>query len=163
MLTDVIVEDDRWTAVALDALAEQAARAVLDHLDLQPDMYEIAILACDDARIRMLNADFREKDKATNVLSWPSQDRAAPDDGDSPFPPEDCELGDIAISYDTCLKESGETGRAFSHHVTHLIVHGVLHLLGYDHNRDRDATLMEGLEVSILGKLGIDDPYREMI
>lgn len=69
-------------------------------------------------------------------------------------------LGDIAISYDTCLREAQSAGKPMPDHVTHLIVHGVLHLLGYDHVRDRDATLMEGLETVILGKMGIADPYR---
>ena len=71
----------------------------------------------------------------------------------------DCELGDIAISYDTCAREAAEAGKPFDFHVIHLIVHGTLHLLGYDHERDGDATLMEGLEVEILGKLDIPDPY----
>ena len=71
------------------------------------------------------------------------------------------ELGDIAISYDTCHAEAEAAGRPMADHVTHLIVHGLLHLLGYDHERDGDATLMERLEVEILGKLGLDDPYRD--
>jgi probable rRNA maturation factor len=68
-------------------------------------------------------------------------------------------LGDIAIAYETCARESAEAGKPLQDHVTHLLVHGVLHLLGYDHVRDRDATRMEGLESEILGKLGLDDPY----
>lgn len=163
MLTDVIIEDDRWNAVALEDLAETAAVAALTHLGLQVSDYEIAVLACDDARIQVLNAGFRDKDKATNVLSWPSEERGADVDGGDPFAPEEFELGDIAISYDTCLSEAEVAGKAFADHVTHLVVHGVLHLLGYDHVRDGDAALMENLEIAILGKLSIDDPYKEMI
>ena len=71
-----------------------------------------------------------------------------------------CELGDIAISYDTCAAEARAAGKPMTAHVIHLVVHGLLHLLGYDHETDADAALMEGLEVKILGKLGLDDPYR---
>ncbi len=165
MLTDTIIEDDRWRAVALEELAETAAQAVLAHLGMVADVFEIAVLACDDARIAELNADFRDKDKATNVLSWPSEDHGVERDGDVPELPEQSfpgmpeELGDIAISYDTCAREAEAAGKPMAEHVTHLMVHGTLHLLGYDHVRDKDATLMEGLETTILGKMGLADPY----
>lgn len=161
MLTDTLIEDDRWQALDLAALAEKAARATLTHLGLDPNAHEIAILACDDARIAALNTDFRGKPAPTNVLSWPSRDRAPDTPGARPAPPSgpDPELGDIAIAYDTCAAEAEAAGKALPDHVTHLIVHGVLHLLGYDHIRDQDATLMEATEVGILGKLGIGDPY----
>lgn len=165
MLVDTIIEDDRWTALALQGLADRAAQAALVHLGLAPDRFEIALLACDDARIASLNADFRGKPQPTNVLSWPAEERAADDDGGEPDlpeapdagPPE--ELGDIAIAYETCAREAADAGKPMADHVTHLIVHATLHLLGYDHIRDRDATLMERTEVEILGKLGIGDPY----
>ena len=88
---------------------------------------------------------------------------AAGEDGDKPNLPEgpDPELGDIAIAFDTCARESEAAGKPMRDHVTHLLVHGVLHLLGYDHIRDKDAALMEGLEVEILGKLGLSNPYYE--
>lgn len=164
MLTDTIIEDDRWQGLGFEALAERAAIAVCVHLGLDPEAWEIAVLACDDARIAELNADFRDKPTATNVLSWPSEERGAEVDGASPQSPEpgfDPELGDIAIAYDTCAREAEEAGKPMADHVMHLMVHGVLHLLGYDHIRDKDATLMEGLETAILGKMGIADPYRE--
>lgn len=163
-LTDTMSEDDRWTT--LDALAEAAAQATLMHLDLDPAQFEIAVLGCDDARIAALNADFRGKVTPTNVLSWPSEDLAAEEDGglpDLPDPEDNPEephhLGDIALAYDTCAREAADQGKPFEQHVTHLIVHGVLHLLGYDHMRDQDATLMERKEVEILGKFGLPDPY----
>ena len=162
MLTDTLIEDDRWSDVALTALAEAAARASLQHLALDPGAFEIAILACDDARISELNTEFRSKPTPTNVLSWPSGERASAMDGARPQAPQlpmDAELGDIAISYDTCAREAAEAGKPMQDHVSHLIVHGVLHLLGYDHIRDLDATLMEQTEVLILGTLGIDNPY----
>ncbi len=165
MLTDTIIEDERWSAVAFEELAETAAQAVLVHLGMAADVFEIAVLACDDTRIAELNADFRDKDKATNVLSWPSEERGVAVDGDVPALPEQSfpgmpeELGDIAISYDTCAREAEAAGKPMAEHVTHLMVHGTLHLLGYDHVRDKDATLMEGLETTILGKMGLADPY----
>lgn len=165
MLTDVLIEDDRWTEAGLEDLAETAAQAALAHLSIAADGYEIAILACDDAKISVLNADFRDKPQPTNVLSWPAWDLAAENDGDAPDSPEDGDtrmpesLGDIAIAFETCAKEAQDSGKKMSDHVSHLVVHGVLHLLGYDHIRDKDATLMEALETQILGKLGVSDPY----
>lgn len=167
MLTETILEDDRWAALGLEALSETAARAVLSHLGLDPLGVEIAVLGCDDARIATLNADFRAKPTPTNVLSWPSWDLTSESEGTAPDPPESGTpdnpepLGDIAISWDTCAREAEQAGKSMAEHVTHLVVHGVLHLLGYDHIRDGDATLMEALETAILGKMGIDDPYRE--
>ena len=162
MSVDCVVEDDRWGDI--DALAQLATDATLERLGLEPSVFEIGLLACDDARIAVLNADFRDKPKATNVLSWPSEERGAVIDGEmppSPQPAPDPELGDIAIAYDTCAREADEAGKSMRDHTLHLIVHGTLHLLGFDHERDRDATLLEGLETEILGKLGIPDPYRE--
>lgn len=167
MLTDTIYEDDRWEQADLEALAETAARATLTHLGLDPEGFEIAVLACDDVRIAELNADFRDKPTPTNVLSWPSEERGAEEDGDTPELPESCdgvfaeELGDIAIAWETCAREAEEAGKPLAHHLTHLIIHATLHLLGYDHIRDKDATLMEGIETEILGKMGIPDPYSE--
>jgi probable rRNA maturation factor len=161
---DVVVEDARWTQADIDALAQRAADAVLERLGLEPSVFEIALLACDDARIAALNAGFRGKAAATNVLSWPSDERGAAVAGEMPAPPDpvmDAELGDIAIAYDTCAREAAEAGKSFADHCMHLLVHGTLHLLGFDHERDLDATLMEGLEVEILGKMGFDDPYRQ--
>ncbi|WP_281973463.1 rRNA maturation RNase YbeY [Ruegeria faecimaris] len=162
MNLELSVEDPRWDG--LEFLAERAARVVLDHCDLDADLCEVSLLGCDDARIAQLNTEFREKASPTNVLSWPAEDLAADSAGQTPILPEpdfsgEIALGDIAISYDTCAREAAEAGKNMDDHVTHLIVHGLLHLLGYDHIRDLDATLMEGVEVEILGKLGIDDPY----
>lgn len=156
-----MIEDSRWTGAGLAALAARAGDAALAHLGLDPERFEIALLGCDDARIAALNAAFRGREQATNVLSWPLRDRAPEPEGATPaLPgPEEHELGDIALAYDTCTAEARAAGRVLSDHVTHLVVHGVLHLLGYDHLRDGDAELMERLEREILGTLGIDDPY----
>lgn len=161
MTIDCVIEDTRWASVDLEALAGQASDATLDRLGLEPSVWDISLLACDDARIATLNADFRAKPAATNVLSWPSAERAAATPGEVPHPPDlrDPELGDIAIAYDTCAREAQAAGIPMAQHTTHLIVHATLHLLGYDHVRDADARLMEGLEVEILGNLGRPDPY----
>lgn len=166
MSTDIVVEDPRWIDVGLQALADRACAVVLVHLNIGEA--EIALLACDDARIAELNDEFRAKGQPTNVLSWPSEERAAEEPGQPPEPPEPdfpgepIELGDIAIAYETCAREAAEQGKTFASHVTHLLVHATLHLLGYDHIDDKDAALMEGMEVEILGKMGISDPYSDM-
>ena len=164
-LVDIVIEDDRWESFGLEPLADRAIRAALAELGLQAQGFTLCLMGCDDARILELNGDFRGKAKPTNVLSWPSDERGAEGDGDTPDLPEpgspdDAEtLGDIAISYDTCAAEAAEAGKPMVDHVTHLVVHGLLHLLGYDHIRDGDATLMEAIEVCALARLGLSDPY----
>ena len=163
MEIDVRIEDDRWSD-ELVVLAERACTAALSHLNV-PEGAEMCVMGCNDARIAELNAEFREKDKATNVLSWPATDLAAETDGDMPdapepdFPEMPIELGDMAISYDTCMAEADQQGKEFANHVVHLLVHGTLHLLGFDHIRPQDGDLMERLETEILATLGIADPY----
>jgi probable rRNA maturation factor len=164
-LVDTLIEDPRWEALALDDLAEEVARATLGGLGLPAEGFEISLLGCDDRRIAELNEDFRGKPQPTNVLSWPSHERGARIDGNRPRPPRPgpegmpAELGDIAIAWETCAREAQEQGKAVRDHVTHLLVHGILHLLGYDHVRGRDAVLMEGTEARILSGLGIANPY----
>lgn len=163
MSVDCLIEDRRWAE--LETLAQRASDAVFAHFDMDVDAFEISLLGCNDARIAELNADFRGKPQPTNVLSWPSDERAALVDGAMPAAaklPMDAELGDIAIAYETCAREAAEAGKTMQDHTLHLLVHGTLHLLGFDHVRDQDATLMEGLETQILGKLGVCDPYREI-
>lgn len=160
---EVLTEDNRWTDAGLSALAQTACVVVLNELSLEAD-YEISLLACSDERVAELNTEFRGKPTPTNVLSWPSQERGAAIPGMIPHLPDgaphELELGDIAIAFETCVREAEEAGKPFSDHVTHLLVHGTLHLLGFDHINDPDAALMEGLETRILAKLGIEDPYR---
>ena len=107
----------------------------------------------------MLNRDWRQIDKPTNVLSFPMLAReellALPADG----PPE--LLGDIALAHETCAREAEEQGKPMADHVTHLIVHATLHLLGYDHIREGDATLMENTEIRILATMGLSNPYED--
>jgi probable rRNA maturation factor len=113
---------------------------------------EIAIALSCDADVRRLNAQFRGKDKPTNVLSFPAA--AGPDDeGGAPS-------GDIVIAYETVLREAATEGKPLHHHLAHLVVHGLLHLAGHDHDTDNDAETMEALERRILESIGIPDPYR---
>ncbi|GHC47928.1 rRNA maturation RNase YbeY [Neogemmobacter tilapiae] len=164
-LIDIVLEDPRWQALGLELLADRAARATLASLNLPTEGFQIVVMGCDDARIAALNADHRGKTKPTNVLSWPAEERAPDAAGqvpESPEPgdPDDPEsLGDIALAYETCATEAADQGKPLTDHVTHLTVHGILHLLGYDHIDDKDAELMEETEVRILATLGLADPY----
>jgi probable rRNA maturation factor len=164
-LVETVIEDLRWEAFGLVPVAERAARAALLSAGVPVEGFAISLMGCDDARIADLNADFRAKPQPTNVLSWPSEERGAEFVGEAPAAPEPgaaddpAPLGDIAIAWETCEREAGQHGKSMTDHVTHLIVHGTLHLLGYDHVEDEDAALMEGLEVRILASLGVSDPY----
>lgn len=158
-LVDLVIEDDRWAALDMETLAEQAAAAALKIAGVPSDC-EICIMGCNDARITELNAEFREKTTATNVLSWPAFELSPDREGGRPMPPPPAEsLGDIAIAYETCEREAAEKGISMQAHVKHLIIHGCLHLLGYDHESDKDATVMEELEVEALASMGLDNPY----
>lgn len=140
------VEDEAWT-VALpnaEAVVTKAAEAAL--AGHEPGL-EITLLLTDDESIRELNNRFRGKDKSTNVLSFPAAESAHP------------HLGDIALAYGVCAAEAKAQGKPLAHHLMHLTVHGVLHLLGYDHEADAEAEEMEGVERAILATLGVSDPY----
>ena len=164
-LVDIVIEDDRWEAFGLEALSDRAVRAALAGLGLGVEGFQIVVMGCDDARIAALNADFRGKPKPTNVLSWPAEDLSPDAPGEMPLLPEagdvdDPEaLGDIALAWETCAREAVEQEKPMADHVTHLVVHGLLHCLGYDHVDDADAAVMEGCEVRILASLGLSDPY----
>ena len=136
--------DDRWQALvarAVDACAGEAGAKWPGR--------EISVLLCDDAEIRTLNRQWRGFDKATNVLSFPT-----PGPAHAHVP-----LGDIAIAFETVDREARADGKTIEDHVMHLVIHGVLHLLGYDHESDGDAEDMEEKERRILKSLGIADPY----
>lgn len=141
------VEDPAWTAALPDAEA-LALVAVDATLASEGAVGEgVSLLLTDDETVRGLNLRFREQDKPTNVLSFPA-----------PQNPERF-LGDIALAYGVCAREAQEQGKPLAHHLQHLVAHGVLHLLGYDHVSDAQADEMEGLERAVLAGLGIPDPY----
>jgi probable rRNA maturation factor len=137
----------------LVALSRRIFDAAAEELGLTFEQsVEISLLFADDARVRPLNLAWRAKDKPTNVLSFPS---VALIPGGA-LPPV---LGDIILAYETVEREAAEEAKPFEDHVGHLLLHGFLHLLGYDHQTDADADVMEGLETRILAKLAIPDPY----
>lgn len=164
-LVDTVIEDARWEGLGLAAVADRAAAAALAGLGVAAPGLTLCVMGCDDARIAVLNGQFRGKPVATNVLSWPAEDLSPDTPGGIPHRPEagdpdDPEhLGDIALAFDTCAREAAEGAKPMEDHVTHLIVHGILHLLGYDHEDDADAAVMEGAETRILATLGVADPY----
>jgi probable rRNA maturation factor len=164
-LVDTILEDEGWQDLNLAEAGEAAGQAVLRHLGLPPEGFEISLMGCNDARIAELNTEFRGKPVPTNVLSWPSDERAAEFEGGVPLLPEPGskempeELGDIAIARETCVREAAEAGISPDDHILHLLVHATLHLLGYDHVSEHDAAIMEAAEVEILAEMGIKNPY----
>ena len=138
----LVVEEEGWRSHrGLQARLKRAAEAARKAARLKGDF---TILLAGDKKLAALNHDFLGKNKPTNVLSFPGKDGYA---------------GDIAIAYGVTAREAMEAGKPVTDHVVHLVVHGVLHLAGYDHERRKDAAAMEPLEVKILGRLGIADPY----
>jgi probable rRNA maturation factor len=147
---------------------ERAAEAVAAALELTPfaslaqaaPLVEVAVRLTDDAEVQTLNRDFRGKDKPTNVLSFPQvqddllEGLANSDDGE-------ILLGDIVLARETCAREAEEKAISIADHATHLIVHGTLHLVGYDHGDEASAGAMEALEVKALASLGIANPYAD--
>lgn len=143
-MIDVVIAWKAWHKPGLVLQLKKAAAVVLKQQGKPKGT--LTLLLADDERLRELNRDFRGKNKPTNVLSFPAT--------------EDGYLGDVALAYGVTAREAREAGKTIAGHATHLVVHGVLHLLGYDHEKLRDAKVMEPLEVQILAKLGISDPYR---
>ncbi|HWA62959.1 MAG TPA: rRNA maturation RNase YbeY [Caulobacteraceae bacterium] len=143
---EVEVEDPAWAEALPDvaALADAAAT-----LALEDRAGAVTVLLADDAAVKDLNARFRGQDKATNVLSFPAADN-----------PEG-HVGDLALAFGVCAREASEQGKPLAHHLQHLVIHGALHLIGYDHVDDGEAERMEALERELLARLGIPDPYGE--
>ena len=132
-----------------------ALEAAFDALDLPKKEFSVAVSFIGDAEIQQLNAQYRHKDKATNVLSFPMID----DFSDLKKMPTPIILGDIVIAYETVLREAQQEDKSLKDHVSHLLIHGLLHLFGYDHMNKKDAKEMEDLEIQILAEIGISNPY----
>lgn len=162
---DILIEAPAWREAlpAAERLVARAARAAFDEATLPDDrIWECTILLADDARMRELNRRFRGKDKATNVLSFPAERQ----DGDYarevqvvPADGQPLQWGDIAIAYGTTAREAAEQGKSLADHLSHLVVHGVLHLVGLAHEDPEEAERMEALERRILQEIGVADPY----
>src|ERR1700675_5113926 len=157
-ITEVLVVAECWqTEPDAEAVIHRAIAAAAQMVDADDGEAELAVMLTDDSGIRTLNLNWRGIDKPTNVLSFP----ALPPTGSGG--PDDAPrmLGDIAIAYETTRREADDEQKPFDHHLSHLAVHGFLHLIGYDHEKDADAEAMEGLETEILAQLGIPDPYAD--
>ena len=143
-MIEIEVEDAAWTAAlpVAEAVVQRAATAALGAVE-----GDLVVLLTDDAGVQELNARFRDKDRPTNVLSFPAAESAFP------------HLGDVVLAHASCAAEAEAQGKTLSDHLSHLVVHGVLHLLGRDHEDDAEAEEMEAEEREILAALGVADPY----
>jgi probable rRNA maturation factor len=146
IVVDILVQSPLWQE---QPHAEAAVRAGIDAAAnfTETDEGEVSVALTDDASIRSLNKQWRKIDKPTNVLSFPGNGKSK------------LMLGDIVLSYETIARECADEGKDFLHHLTHLAVHGFLHLMGYDHETDSEADAMERLETQVLARLNIPDPY----
>ena len=146
---DIRIDDDCWPYLRaeFDTRATQAIGAICSHIDVRP-FSELSIALLSDAEVRALNKQYRGQDKATNVLSFP-----ASADGSCPL------LGDIVLASETLSVEAAAKNISLKNHLSHLLIHGFLHLQGYDHETDADAKIMEALEIKALADLGITNPY----
>jgi len=157
-ITEILVVADCWQAEPeAEAVIERAIAAAAEFVAADAGESELAIMLTDDTGIQTLNRNWRGIDKPTNVLSFPAlQPRGERQVDDAPRM-----LGDIAIAYETTRREADEEQKPFGHHLSHLAVHGFLHLIGHDHEKDQEAETMESMEREILLQLGIPDPYAE--
>lgn len=150
---DVMVEDEGWRQVpGLERIVREAVDSAMAEAGASAGETELSVVFSDDASVQALNAEWRGKDKPTNVLSFP----AFPFRPGAPLPPM---LGDIVLAFETVHREAGLEEKPLGHHISHLVIHGFLHLLGYDHENDDEAEAMEDVERRALARLAIPDPY----
>lgn len=159
---DIAVQDPQWSEVKeLETLTNDVIRRTLDMADVPEKAagtpFEVSVVFVNDDMIRILNKEYRGKNKPTNVLSFAMLDEE--NDLDASI----FSLGDIILAYETIEKEARENDRFIRDHIAHLLVHGTLHLLGYDHIEDDDANVMETLEIRILEGMDIQNPYLQTI
>ena len=151
----ITIRHTAWRTALPEArrVTRKAALAALA-LTSKPEARELAIVLADDTLVRALNKDYRDVDKATNVLAFRYADCEP-----SPALASDEALGDVVVALETARCEAETAGRSLQQHLSHLVIHGVLHLLGYDHSNDADAEKMEELEIQALASIGISNPY----
>ncbi|MBB3811002.1 rRNA maturation RNase YbeY [Pseudochelatococcus contaminans] len=153
---DVLVQSQQWSALeGVESLVERAAAAALARGSVQVlNGAELSVALSDDAAVRQLNAQWRGLDKPTNVLSFPAAE--ADELADAPH------VGDIVLAFETVAREARDDGKTLADHTSHLVIHGLLHLLGFDHETDAEAEAMEAIEIAALSDLGIADPYADL-
>lgn len=159
---DVAIQDPAWNEIAgIESLVLSTVRTAMQMAvkpkDIQGKKLEISFLLANDDLTHVLNREYRQKDNPTNILTFAALD------SEEPLGPDIISLGDVILSYQTIDREAKNNGVFLRDHVTHLVVHGTLHLLGYDHINDDDATNMETTEIRILEKLGVQNPYTQKI
>ena len=166
MTLDIAIDADAewdssldWDRLARDAAGAAIAESAFPQLGSGPRAVELSVRLTSDAEVHALNSEWRGKDKPTNVLSFPMSEPDELGDGDGEGP--ELMLGDIVLAHGVCATEAAEKGVTIGQHATHLMVHGTLHLLGYDHMDDEEAADMESRETRALARLGIADPYAE--
>jgi probable rRNA maturation factor len=152
---EIVLLSRRWADVLPDhaRIVRRAARAALALTGAVNAPAELAVALADDTELRRMNRAFRGRDKTTNVLSFPGEPAPC-------LPPGRRHLGDVALALGQLEREAHRQGKPLADHLSHLVVHGVLHLLGHDHETKREALTMEAIEVAVLAKLGVADPYR---
>ncbi len=158
---DVSVQDPAWEKIdKISNLVHKVASTTLTAAIIPRFAFgralEVSIVLANDDLIQLLNREYRNKDAPTNVLSFATLDSEEPETGDV------LNLGDVILSYQTIMREAEEQNKTITEHTMHLIVHGVLHVLGYNHQTDDSATDMETLEIRILERLGVQNPYTEL-
>ena len=167
MRIDILTQDSRWESIPLKEPCRKALILSLAFTKENLGKYGISVLACDDSEIANLNLKFRGVNKSTNILAWPEYDLKNDRPGSLPKGlntivnkcSSEISLGNLALSFDRCFSEAQQSSLNFRDYITHLCLHGCLHLLGFDHVDEKDATLMEEIEVNLLYSVGIKNPY----
>lgn len=158
---DIRIDCAAWSdRLEVAALTERAATAALEVAGVDPTQIEISLLFADDDALAGLNSRFRGKENATNVLSWPAVSFPKPAEAND-LAPAPFFLGDVALAFETVRNEAETAAKPLEEHLAHLIVHGVLHLLGYDHQDEGEAATMESREITALRRLGYGSPYED--
>ena len=172
-IINITFEEKKWLKIDLKKISKKAFRSTFKILEHSKNFnsLEVSILACNDQIIKNYNKKFRGNNKATNVLSWPRIENIYYNDirlkKDISFlinkQESTLDIGDIAISYDTCFRESMKLNICFEDHVIHMLIHSCLHLLGFDHNKLSEFKIMKDLEIKSLKECGINNPYNQLL